>query len=190
MPVRPVPAHPAVDRARSSERRHQQVGRAIVAADDHRIHQRERRGARDRLVESAAPGVDLGEIGGSNGDLHRACHRKSLMAVEADLLAGRKVQRGDAIFAGIFRRHGREPLLERLEPRGHLRQGRLRHECSEAGKQSNEPHRSTSNHKAPDPLSHHQLQDNRSYLNCPIAVPGLSVRLSRFLLHTALDVPT
>ena len=61
----------------------------------------------DRVVEAALAGVDLREIGRRDGDLHRARHREGPVAVEADRVAGRQVERGEAIFAGILGRPAR-----------------------------------------------------------------------------------
>ena len=45
--------------------------------------------------------VDLGQIGGGDGDLDGAGHREGHVAVDTDRLAGAKVERGNAIFARL-----------------------------------------------------------------------------------------
>lgn len=61
-------------------------------------------------------------------DLHRAGHRERLMTVNADRLAGRQVERGDAEVTRAFPRADREPLFKLLKLNGLRSKRRLRSE--------------------------------------------------------------
>jgi hypothetical protein len=66
-------------------------------------------------MERAAAGIDFGQISGGDRDLHRAGHREGHVAVDANDVAGRQVERRQAVVAGIRRRGGDEALLELLQ---------------------------------------------------------------------------
>ena len=66
------------------------------------------------------------------------------MTVEAHDFPARQVERGNAIFPGIFCRQSGEPLLERLQMRRRVeRQRRLGQESQEPHEKTEAPHNDT-----------------------------------------------
>ena len=104
----------------------QDVGRAIVAVDEHARHQSPRALAVDRVVERPAAVVDLCEIKRCDSDLDGAGHRERGIALDADGFAGVEVERGDADVGGLAGHEIAQLLLELIEARRRGRGSGLR----------------------------------------------------------------
>ena len=113
MPSKPMEPQPAVDFVRPAEVTDQPVGRDIVAVDQHGFDQVAGRLAADPVVQRAPAEIYLRQIGGRDGDLDRAGHRKSRFAIDADAEFGTEVIGGKAKLGRLRAGQGGKLLLQR-----------------------------------------------------------------------------
>ena len=95
----------------------------------------------DAVVEAAAPGFDLVEIGGGHRNLHRRGHGIGLVAIDRDGLASVEIERGDPDVAGTAGKQAGKLLLEALKVGAGRSQRRLRDSQAEnPGEQGDNAH--------------------------------------------------
>src|SRR6185369_9940948 len=131
---------PVMDGVGATEVLQQDVGRPIVAVDQHPPHQAARRNAADCVIQRAAAVVHLGKIERRYCDLDRAGHWKRRVTLDADSFAGVEVERSNADITRLVGDEGAELLLEARKARRRGRDSRLRGKRQDRQKERNDPH--------------------------------------------------